>query len=70
MNNDLDDRLTHLEIKASFMEDMLDQLDTVIIRQQAQIDTLLREVQHLRQAQPEPGQTAARNLRDELPPHY
>jgi SlyX protein len=33
-------RLTELEIKASFTEDLLDQLNQVIVRQQQQIDTL------------------------------
>ena len=35
---------------------------------QEQIDLLIRELTHLRQQAPEPG--TARNLRDELPPHY
>ncbi|MBS0391347.1 MAG: SlyX family protein [Proteobacteria bacterium] len=51
------------------MEDMLDQLNLTIYRQQQQIDQLTREVVQLRQQQPEGG-TVARSLRDELPPHY
>lgn len=61
-------RITELEIKASFADDALDQLDKIIVRQQAQIDLLIRELTHLRQQASEPA--AARNLRDELPPHY
>ena len=38
------------------------------IRQQEQIDLLIRELTHLRQQASEPA--TARNLRDELPPHY
>jgi SlyX protein len=68
--HNINQRLTDLEIKASFTEDLLDQLDQVIVRQQQQIDTLVREVAHLRQQAPEGGVGAARNLRDELPPHY
>ena len=64
------DRLMALEIKASFMEDLLDELDKVVARQQLQIEALIREVRTLRERQPEPGQGMARNLRDELPPHY
>jgi SlyX protein len=63
-----DDRLTELEIKASYTEDLLDRLNDVVVRQQRQIDALLREVAALRQqgnAAPE-----VRSLRDELPPHY
>ena len=67
--NDTDQRLTNLEIKASFTEDQLEQLDKVIIRQQQQIELLIREVAQLRQ-QPVDGVAAPRNLRDELPPHF
>jgi SlyX protein len=44
-----DQRLTDLEVKASFAEDQLEQLDTIIIRQQAQIDLLMREVAALKE---------------------
>lgn len=64
-------RLTALEIKASYAEDLLDRLNDVIVRQQAQIDMLLREVAQLRRQWPDGSADAApRNLRDELPPHY
>ncbi|MCV2358974.1 MULTISPECIES: SlyX family protein [Roseateles] len=63
-------RLTELEIKASFSEDMLDQLNLIITRQQAQIDLLLREVAELRQQAPESGAPVFRSLMDDLPPHY
>ena len=68
--DDTDQRLTDLEIKASFTEDLLDQLNQIIARQQRQIDALLREVSELRQRVPEGGALPFRSLRDELPPHY
>lgn len=68
--HDTDRRLTELEIKASFAEDLLDQLNQTIFRQQQQLDLLLREVAELRRQQPEGGSVGQRNLRDELPPHY
>lgn len=69
--SDTDTRLTELEIKASFAEDLLDQLDKVIVRQQQQIDALLREVAELKAAPVRDGDiTTARSLRDELPPHF
>ena len=40
----IEHRLTDLEVKASFTEDMLDQLNQVIVRQQGQIDRLMREL--------------------------
>lgn len=69
--HELEQRLTDLEIKASFTEDLLDKLDQVIIRQQRQIDLLIREITDLRQ-QPvaDGGVGAARSLRDDLPPHF
>jgi SlyX protein len=65
-----EERLTDLEIKASFTEDLLDQLNAVIVRQQDQIDRLEREIERLRQQPTEPQPGAFRSLRDELPPHY
>ena len=65
-----DQRLTELEIKASFSEDLLDQLNLVIVRQQAQIDLLIREVQQLREQQPDGVAGSAARLMDDLPPHY
>ena len=69
-SHDIDQRLTDLEIKASFTEDLLDKLDQVIVRQQQQIDLLLREIAELRQRGTDGGAAVTPNLRDELPPHY
>ena len=66
----IEDRLTNLEIKASFAEDLLDKLDQIIIRQQDQIDRLQAEVNWLRQQATADSASAPRNLHDELPPHY
>ena len=63
-------RLEALEIKASFTEDLLDQLNLTIYQQQQLIDRLTHEVIQLRQQAPEAGPHRPRNLRDELPPHY
>ncbi|MBI2726556.1 MAG: SlyX family protein [Polaromonas sp.] len=68
--SDTDQRLTDLEIKASFTEDLLEQLDKVVIRQQQQIDLLLREIAELRQPVADGGVTTTRSLRDDLPPHF
>ncbi|MFM2066821.1 MAG: hypothetical protein RLZZ584_1730 [Pseudomonadota bacterium] len=67
----LDARLTELEVKASYADDLLDTLNQIVARQQQQIDRLAREVAQLRQQAAE-GQQAGtpRSLRDELPPHY
>ena len=71
MDTDADRRLTDLEIKASYTEDLLDQLNLTIYRQQQQIDGLMQQVGQLReQGAADAGGAGARNLRDELPPHY
>ena len=64
-----DQRLTELEIKASYTEDLLEQLNMTVYRQQQQMDRLIREINHLRQQIPE-NSSPARSARDELPPHY
>jgi SlyX protein len=68
--NNTGQRLTDLEIKARFQEDLLDELNQTVVRQQQQIDQLIREITHLRQSSTDGGVGASRNLRDELPPHY
>jgi SlyX protein len=68
--HDVARRLDDLEIKASYTEDLLDQLNLVIYRQQQQIDGLVQQVVQLRQQSTDAGSGGARNLRDELPPHY
>lgn len=69
-SEDTSRRLDELEIKASYAEDLLEQLNQTIYRQQQQIDLLLREVRALRTQLPEGSAPVLRNLRDELPPHY
>ncbi len=69
-HTDIDKRLMDLEIKASFTEDLVEQLNQTIFQQQQQIDALIREVNQLRQQTPDGGTGGFRSLRDELPPHY
>jgi SlyX protein len=68
--HDIEQRLIDLEIKASFSEDMVDQLNQVIVRQQQQIDLLMREISQLRQQIPEAGSGVAGRSGEDLPPHY
>lgn len=63
-------RLTDLEVNVSLAEDLLDQLNQTIFRQQQQIDFLLRELTELRNQLPAERTTQLPSLRDELPPHY
>ena len=66
----MDARLTELEIKLSYAEDLLDTLNHTVFRQQEQIDRLQKQVRELQaQVQAIPSGPAG-TLRDELPPHY
>lgn len=64
-------RLTALEEKACYSEDLLEHLNRQVAEQQAQIELLLRELLRLRQQQNQSAPAEGfRSLRDELPPHY
>ena len=65
-----DKRLTELEIKASFTEDLVDHLNDLVARQQEQIALLIREVGKLKDRAPDTGGGATRDPREDLPPHY
>ena len=65
-----DQRLTQLEIKATYAEDLVEQLEQIIVRQQQQIDLLVRHVTELLLPSTDGGLGAARSLRDDLPPHF
>ena len=65
------DRLTELEIKTSLNEDLLEELNRTVYRQQQQIDLLQEQMRLLYQQMKdhaEPGDNTS--LRDEIPPHY
>jgi len=63
-------RLAELEIKVGLADDLIDQLNQTIFRQQRQIEFLAKELASLRQQLPQEGNTQLPSLRDELPPHY
>lgn len=69
-NDDTDARLESLEIKASYAEELLEQLNLTVFRQQQQIDRLLERLAELERRAPAAESGAPRSLRDELPPHY
>ena len=63
-------RLMNLELKVLELEHTIDQLNEVVVHQQAQIDRLVRELQSMAQRLPSDDTPGFRSLRDELPPHY
>lgn len=68
----MNERLTELEIKISLTEDMVEELNRTVFRQQEQIDLLQAQLRliytQMQQGANEPAEP--RNLRDEIPPHY
>jgi SlyX protein len=67
----VESRITELEIKISYTEDLVEELNRIVYRQQQQIDLLAVEIRALReQARNAPQVDQAFSLRDEIPPHY
>ena len=66
----MENRITDLEIKISYTEDMVEELNHAIYRQQQQIDFLINEIRSLREQIQRAAPQEQRSLRDEIPPHY
>ncbi len=68
----VDARLDALEIKASFTEDLVEQLNEIISRQQQDLELLARHMRQLKEQLAEPRESAqgGSDARDNLPPHY
>jgi len=65
-----DERITELEIKLGYAEDMIDTLNQAVFRQQEQIDLLQRQLTELHRRMRESGAADAFDPGEELPPHY
>jgi len=63
-------RINELEAKLSFAEDLIEALNRSVFRQQEQLDLLQQQMMLLHQQLQNVTPPEARNLRDELPPHY
>ncbi|QSI77179.1 MULTISPECIES: SlyX family protein [Niveibacterium] len=71
----MEERITRLEVKLSFAEDLLDELNHTVYRQQQQIEALQKHVRALTEqvragAGGGGGSGEPRDLREEIPPHY
>ena len=64
-----EDRITNLEIKLSFAEDLIEKLNETVYKQQQQIEFLYRELKAIKEQAVSAGPGAA-SLKDEIPPHY
>jgi SlyX protein len=66
----MEDRLEKIETKLSLADDMIEELNKTIYRQQRQIEQLQQEVVTLRQQLQASLPAEQRSLMDEIPPHY
>ena len=66
----MEDRLEKIETKLSLAEDMIEELNKTIYRQQRQIEQMQQEMRTLRQQLQASLPPEQRSLMDEIPPHY
>ena len=64
-----EERITNLEIKLSFTEDLIEKLNENDYKQQQQIEFLYRELKSIKE-QASSGGGGGGSLKDEIPPHY
>ena len=68
-HNMTEDRITNLEIKLSFTEDLIEKLNETVYKQQQQIEFLYRELKTIKEQASSTG-SGSSSLNDEIPPHY
>ena len=73
----MSDRMTELEIRFSLMEDLVEELNRTVFRQQEELGLLQAQLRHLyrqmqagAEAEEAVGAAVPHSLRDEIPPHY
>jgi SlyX protein len=65
-----EERITNLEIKLSFTEDLIDQLNQTVYKQQQQIEFLYRELKSIKEQSSSGDSSRNTSPKDEIPPHY
>lgn len=68
----MEDRIINLESKLCIAEDLLEELNRTVWRQQEQLDHLQAQIRVMYQQMQSAGagQAEKRDLREEIPPHY
>lgn len=66
----IEQRLMDLEVKSAFMDDLLERLNDIVVRQQDQIDRLTAELRRWQDQADAATPAAPRKLQDEKPPHW
>jgi SlyX protein len=66
----MEKRIAELEVKLSFCEDLVEELNRTVYRQQQQIEQLQKDMVVLRDQVRMSVPAEKRDPRDEVPPHY
>ena len=69
-HTDTEERLTRIETKLSFAEDLLEALNQLAFRQQSHIERLENVIATLLERTEQSPATRISNPREEIPPHY
>mgnify|MGYP003574910994 CR=1 FL=1 len=67
---DAEQRLNNLEIRYTHMEELVNELNLIVAKQQIIIEDLQREVLTLVQSNSKSDVQGNRTLKDDIPPHY
>jgi SlyX protein len=67
---DLTERVTELEVKLGFAEDLIDTLNQTVFRQHEQLDLLQRQLIELHRRMKESESRETQDASEEIPPHY
>lgn len=70
MESNVESRITELEIKLSFTEDLVGELNQAVSRQQAQINLLQDQLRTVFQQMQQMAPGEQGDLREDVPPHY
>ncbi|BDX21173.1 hypothetical protein TUM22923_04940 [Polynucleobacter sp. TUM22923] len=65
-----EERITNLEIKLSFTEDLIEKLNQMVYKQQQQIEFLYRELKSIKEQSSAGDGAGGGSLMDDIPPHY
>lgn len=65
----MEERIKNLEIKFAHQDDLIDQLNKIVTRQQLAIEKMEKEIMEFKLSQNE-NSAQTRTLADDVPPHY
>jgi SlyX protein len=66
----LEKRIIDLEVKFSFQEELLAELNEIITKQQFTIERLQRDMKALQSTMDSGDGAENRSMKDDIPPHY